>query len=315
MIRCCTNADIPSIDCIINEAAMAYYNVIPCDCWHEPYMSRRELLAEIAAGVRFWGWEDWGSLIAVMGIQEVRDATLIRHAYVRPSHQHRGIGGVLLKNLISYASGKLLVGTWADADWAIRFYQRHGFQLVLRHEKDRLLSTYWNISQRQQETSVVLAFSRMTQAQMRQAGASDATALTELAMRSKAYWGYDGSFLSDVRRELEFRPEKFQPDFHVYLLENGDGIIGFYSLIAKGDEVELHDLFVDPSHIGTGCGKQLWNHAINLVRKLGFHTLTLIADPNAEPFYSRQGALRVGETTSSIQSGRKLPVMKYRLSE
>jgi GNAT superfamily N-acetyltransferase len=135
-------------------------------------------------------------------------------------------------------------------------------------------------------------------------------------MRSKAHWGYDDSFLTDALRELEFRPEKFQPDFHVYLLENHEGIVGFYSLIPKSnDEVELHDLFVEPRHIATGCGKQLWDHAISVARRLGFHTVTLTADPNAEPFYSRQGAVRVGETASTIRPDRKLPLMKYALSK
>ena len=158
MIRRSTEADIPAIGAIINEAAQAYHNVIPADCWHDPYMPRLELLAEIAAGVEFWGWEDAGALIGVMGIQKVRDATLIRHAYVRSAHQGRGIGGALLKALVSQASGKLLVGTWAAAEWAIRFYQRYGFRLVPPEEKDRLLNTYWSIPRRQQETSVVLAW-------------------------------------------------------------------------------------------------------------------------------------------------------------
>jgi N-acetylglutamate synthase-like GNAT family acetyltransferase len=158
MIRRCVEADIPLIDAIINEAANVYRGVIPADCCHEPYMPRHELLAEIAAGVEFWGWEESGALIGVMGIQKVRDATLIRHAYVRSAHQHRGIGGELLKHLVAQATGQLLVGTWAAAAWAIRFYQRHGFRLVPEEEKDRVLSTYWKISQRQRETSVVLAF-------------------------------------------------------------------------------------------------------------------------------------------------------------
>lgn len=156
MIRRCTNDDVPAIDAIINEAAGAYRGVIPTDCWHEPYMERSELLAEIDAGVDFWGWHDGGALVGVMGLQKVRDVTLIRHAYVRPSHQSRGVGGALLNSLASESTGPLLVGTWADAQWAIRFYQRHGFRLVEPAEKDRLLSTYWNIPARQRETSVVL---------------------------------------------------------------------------------------------------------------------------------------------------------------
>jgi GNAT superfamily N-acetyltransferase len=158
MIRACTDADTLAIETIINEAASAYHGVIPVDCWHEPYMGQRELLAEIAAGVRFWGWEDSGTLIGVMGIQMVQDATLIRHAYVLTAHHGLGIGGELLDMLVSQRSGQLLVGTWAAAEWAIRFYQRHGFRLASTEEKDRLLSRYWSIPLRQKETSVVLQY-------------------------------------------------------------------------------------------------------------------------------------------------------------
>jgi N-acetylglutamate synthase-like GNAT family acetyltransferase len=156
MIRRCTDADVPAIDAIVNAAAEAYRGVIPADCWHEPYMTRAHLLDEIAAGVEFWGWEEAGVLAGVMGLQPVRDATLIRHAYVRTSHQSRGVGGALLAKLAVQTSGPLLVGTWAAAVWAIRFYERHGFRLVGSEEKDRLLDTYWSISPRQRETSVVL---------------------------------------------------------------------------------------------------------------------------------------------------------------
>jgi GNAT superfamily N-acetyltransferase len=158
MIRPCSEAEVPFIQAIINEAARAYEGVIPADCWHEPYMKRAELRAEIAAGVQFWGWEDSGALIGVMGIQKVRDATLIRHAYVLSAYQSRGIGSALLTALVRQSSGQLLVGTWAAADWAIGFYQRYGFRLVPREEKDRLLSTYWKIPRRQRETSVALTY-------------------------------------------------------------------------------------------------------------------------------------------------------------
>ena len=156
MIRHCTAADIPLIESIINEAAEKYRGVIPADCWHEPYMSRAELEREIAAGVKFSGWEDSRELIGVMGVQRVKDATLIRHAYVRTGQQGRGIGGKLLKAFSSQVEGKLLIGTWADAYWAIRFYQGHGLRLVSDHEKNHLLNTYWSISPRQRDTSVVL---------------------------------------------------------------------------------------------------------------------------------------------------------------
>lgn len=157
MIRRCTAEDLATIDSIINEAAEKYRGVIPADCWHEPYMSRAELEREISAGVNFSGWEEGGALIGVMGVQRVKDATLIRHAYVRTAHQGKGIGGKLLKMLTTQVDGKLLIGTWADATWAIRFYQSHAFRLVPPEEKNRLLNTYWQISPRQRDTSVVLA--------------------------------------------------------------------------------------------------------------------------------------------------------------
>jgi len=160
MIRPCTNADFQAIEAVINEAAEAYRAAIPPDCWHEPYMTGSSLEAEIEAGVNFWGWDESGTLMGVMGIQHVRDVTLIRHAYVRTAHQGRGIGGALLKSFADRTTGPLLVGTWAAAEWAIRFYERHGFRLVSPAEKDRLLSTYWSIPARQKETSVVLTYTR-----------------------------------------------------------------------------------------------------------------------------------------------------------
>ena len=160
MIRRCTDADFPAIEAIINEAAEAYLGVIPADCWHEPYMTRSELMSEIAAGINFWGWDESGALAGVMGLQQVGDATLIRHAYVLSARQGQGIGGALLTMFADQTAGPLLVGTWAAAEWAIRFYERHGFRMVSADEKDRLLNTYWSIPVRQQETSVVLVHSR-----------------------------------------------------------------------------------------------------------------------------------------------------------
>jgi N-acetylglutamate synthase-like GNAT family acetyltransferase len=160
MIRRCTDGDLTAIQAIINRAAEAYRGAIPDDCWHEPYMTTSELLAEIAAGVDFWTWDESGTLIGVMGLQQVTGATLIRHAYVEPAHQGRGIGGALLRTLAHQAGGPLLVGTWAAAEWAIRFYERHGFLLASTDEKDRLLNTYWTIPLRQQQTSVVLVQTR-----------------------------------------------------------------------------------------------------------------------------------------------------------
>lgn len=156
MIRRCVDADVPVIGAVINEAAQAYRGVIPADCWDEPYMSASALEGEIAAGVDFWCWDHAGALAGVMGIQDVRDVTLIRHAYVRTADQGKGVGGALLRFLADRTTGALLVGTWSAAVWAIRFYERHGFRLVSEAEKDALLDTYWRIPARQKETSVVL---------------------------------------------------------------------------------------------------------------------------------------------------------------
>ena len=157
MIRRCRDADRAAVFDIVNQAAAAYRGIIPADRWHEPYMPMEELESEIADGVTFWGYEADGELVGVMGIQTVRDVDLIRHAYVLPGQQGRGVGGELISHLQKIATRPMLVGTWADATWAIRFYERHGFELVTPAEKDRLLRTYWSIPERQIETSVVLA--------------------------------------------------------------------------------------------------------------------------------------------------------------
>ena len=157
MIRSLLPSDFDAILKVINDAARAYKGVIPDDRWKEPYMSAKELKKEIEAGVRFYGWVEGGHLLGLTGIQAIKDTTLIRHAYVLPGCQRRGIGTGLLEYLTGLAeTPEILVGTWADATWAIRFYQKHGFKLVSSREKDRLLRTYWNIPGRQIETSVVL---------------------------------------------------------------------------------------------------------------------------------------------------------------
>lgn len=163
MIRRCNDRDFELIWTIINDAAQAYKGTIPADRWTEPYMSSEKLQDEIDEGVVFWGYEEAGALVGVMGIQEVQDVTLVRHAYVRTSNQKRGIGGHLLSHLLELASGPTLIGTWAAAVWAIQFYERHGFQMVSPPEKDRLLKRYWTIPERQIETSVVLADSKWWQ--------------------------------------------------------------------------------------------------------------------------------------------------------
>ena len=160
IIRPCHERDFESMWEIINDGAQKYKGIIPKDCWTEPYMPREKLRHEIEAGVVFWGCEQSGALAGVMGIQPVQDVTLIRHAYVVPALQGRGVGGELIKHLQKIAERPMLVGTWADATWAIRFYERHGFELVSPAEKDRLLRRYWSIPERQIETSVVLTSTR-----------------------------------------------------------------------------------------------------------------------------------------------------------
>jgi len=156
MIRPCRPADLDTMYAIINDAARAYKGVIPSDCRHEPYMPRDELLEQIRQGVAFWGYEQDGALMGVMGLQDVRDVTLIRHAYVQTVNRSQGIGSRLLAFLRTRATHPILIGAWAAAEWAIRFYEKHGFTLVSTQEKDRLLPAYWRISRRQVETSVVL---------------------------------------------------------------------------------------------------------------------------------------------------------------
>ena len=157
MIRKCTQDDLRVIYEIINDAAQAYKGVIPADRWHEPYMPIEELKREIEDGVEFWGYEEAGDLMGVMGLQDRGDVYLIRHAYVRTKSQNRGIGRELLRHLEQMADKPVLVGTWTDATWAIRFYEKNGYRRLSRQETERLLKKYWKIPERQVVTSVVLA--------------------------------------------------------------------------------------------------------------------------------------------------------------
>ena len=157
MIRRCDQKDFEAILEIINDAAQAYKGVIPADRWHEPYMSRQQLQKELHTGVSFWGLEEEGGLIGVMGIQDKGEVTLIRHAYVRSRLRNCGAGSRLLRFLESMTEKPILIGTWADATWAVAFYQKNGYRLVSTDEKNHLLKKYWTIPERQIETSVVLA--------------------------------------------------------------------------------------------------------------------------------------------------------------
>jgi GNAT superfamily N-acetyltransferase len=156
IIRKCSEFEVDSVCKIINNAAQAYKGVIPDDRWHDPYMSRAELGQELLDGVVFWGAVDDHVLVGVMGVQDKDDVALIRHAYVRGDRTNSGIGSRLLRFIESAIDKPILVGTWADATWAIAFYQKNGYRLVSGREKDRLLRKYWMISERQIETSVVL---------------------------------------------------------------------------------------------------------------------------------------------------------------
>ena len=160
MLIPCSAKDVDAIVGIVNDAAVSYRGVIPADFSKQPYMSRDELEAEVDAGVRFSAFWEGDALGGVMGSQRVSDVTLIRHAYVRPTHQRRGIGAALLAALRAEAGERtLLVGTWAGAHWAISFYRRNGFQLQSPAETARLLSTYWDIPPSQASASVVLSIS------------------------------------------------------------------------------------------------------------------------------------------------------------
>ncbi len=157
MIRICTHKDLPEMLRVVNDAAMAYKGVIPPDTWHEPYMTAEELQNELLNGVEFWGYEREGNLIGIMGIQDRGDVDLIRHAYILTARRNQGIGSELLDHLQSISDKPILVGTWAAAGYAVHFYRKNGFRLLPRRETDHLLRTYWNVPERQMETSVVLA--------------------------------------------------------------------------------------------------------------------------------------------------------------
>ena len=156
----CKESDVPVIFEIINQSALAYKGVIPPDRWHEPYMPLAELQSEIAKGVRFFGCRVDDRLVGVLGVQDVKDVTLIRHAYVRPEYRSQGIGRALLVAVGQLITRPVLIGTWRAASWAVRFYEKNGFTIVTEEEKNRLLKRYWTIPERQIEESVVLADSK-----------------------------------------------------------------------------------------------------------------------------------------------------------
>jgi GNAT superfamily N-acetyltransferase len=155
-VRRSTPADVPAIFAIVNDAAQAYRGVIPADRWHEPYMPMAELESEIAAGVQFWVAAENAKVLGVMGIQDKGEVALVRHAYTATATQRKGVGTALLKHIERLTDKPLLIGTWADASWAIDFYVRNGYTVVSHADKEQLLRRYWSIPLRQIETSVVL---------------------------------------------------------------------------------------------------------------------------------------------------------------
>ncbi len=162
MVRNATQEDFQRIYEVINDAAQAYKGIIPADRWHEPYMPQMELEEQIADGVRFTCFLENDEIVGVMGIQDKGEVNLIRHAYVSTKRRGGGIGSILLRELVENSPKPILIGTWKAADWAIGFYEKHGFRQVSEEDKNRLLKTFWNIPDRQIETSVVLKDQRQS---------------------------------------------------------------------------------------------------------------------------------------------------------
>ena len=157
MIREYIKSDSSKILYVINDAAVRYKGIIPDNCWHEPYMSEQELVDEFTDGVRMFGYNRNNKLIGVIGIQEIKDVILIRHAYTLTSYQGKGIGSALLKYLLKRnQNSRLLVGTWRKARWAIRFYEKFDFILHAKKQATQLLKKYWKIPLKQIKNSVVL---------------------------------------------------------------------------------------------------------------------------------------------------------------
>ena len=152
-----TKKDLSRILSVINDAALNYKGIIPDYCWHEPYMLKKELISEFDNGVRMFGYKKNNKLVGVMGIQELKDVTLIRHTYTLTHYQRTGIGESLLQYLFEInKSTFLLVGTWRDAIWAIQFYEKFGFVAQTKKQTNQLLNKYWDISSKQIENSIVL---------------------------------------------------------------------------------------------------------------------------------------------------------------
>ena len=157
MINEYTKKDISKILHVINDASIIYKGIIPDNCWHEPYMSEQELIDEFGYGVLIFGYHYNNKLIGVIGIQDLKDVVLIRHAYTLTSYQCKGTGSALLEYLLKKnQNSRLLVGTWRNATWATRFYEKFGFILHAKDQSTLLLKKYWKIPSNQIKNSVVL---------------------------------------------------------------------------------------------------------------------------------------------------------------
>jgi GNAT superfamily N-acetyltransferase len=297
-MRLCDDRDRGAVLEIINTAALAYRGVIPADRWHEPYMSAAEFDAELAAGVLFHAEEADGRLRGVMGIQDVGDVQLIRHAYVAPDAQGHGIGGALLECLMRDRAGPVLVGTWGAAQWAIAFYLGHGFAQVSDQEKTRLLRRYWTVPERQIETSVVLRREvgrglpspDTGDVVVRNAQAGDSPAIFSLAQALATSFVPEQSAFA---RSLEMLLSDPQAD--VLVAHHADEppigyLLGFTHLtfFANGPVSWIEELIVETSQRGRGVGRMLLGGFEARAQTRGAR-LVALATRRAAGFYTHFG--------------------------
>lgn len=142
----------------------------------------------------------------------------------------------------------------------------------------------------------------------------DSDRLSDLALRSKAHWGYDKDFLDACRDELTVTTDRMQTETMLVARGPGGEIAGFVSIAVEGTDAELMDLFVEPDHIGRGIGVALWRAACSRAAAAGAQWMTIEADPHAEPWYVARGAVRIGEAPSGSIAGRMLPLLAVELT-
>jgi ribosomal protein S18 acetylase RimI-like enzyme len=263
MIRALTVDDHPELLAVIQDAAQAYHGVIPADCCHDPYFSEHRLAQALAEGVVFFGLDHDGQLAGVMGIQDCGDVALIRHAYVRTEMRGRGIGSSLLAHLTAGEPRPILIGTWAAATWAIAFYRKHGYRLVSSEEKDRLLRRYWDIPERQVETSVVLADARWLRASVQtavMAVAREEDAATLLGVQKAAFEREAAANGVACLPPLSQDLDGFVRDMgtHTYFSAELEGrLVGLVRGRLDGETCHVGRLAVLPAYQGRGLGRRL----------------------------------------------------------